>query len=75
MLNVSRDEIMKYLHENNYQYCIDITNSQDIYGRNKIRLNLIPYLEKNYNPNIQTALCRMAETMGRDKNNRKLHRC
>jgi tRNA(Ile)-lysidine synthase len=67
MLNVSRDEIMKYLHENNYQYCIDITNSQDIYGRNKIRLNLIPYLEKNYNPNIQTALCRMAETMGRDK--------
>ena len=67
MLNVSRDEIMAYLHENNYQYCIDITNSQDIYGRNKIRLNLIPYLEKNFNPNIQVTLCRMAEAMERDK--------
>jgi len=67
MLNVSRDEIMAYLHENNYQYCIDITNSQDIYGRNKIRLNLIPYLEKNFNPNIQATLSRMAEAMERDK--------
>lgn len=67
MLNVSRDEIMAYLHENNYQYCIDITNSQDIYGRNKIRLNLIPYLEKNFSPNIQATLSRMAEAMERDK--------
>ncbi|HRC80531.1 MAG TPA: tRNA lysidine(34) synthetase TilS [Sedimentibacter sp.] len=67
MLNVSRDEIMAYLHGNNYRYCIDITNSQDIYGRNKIRLNLIPYLEKNFNPNIQVTLSRMAEAMERDK--------
>ena len=67
MLNVSRNEIMDYLHENNYEYCIDITNSQDIYGRNKIRLNLIPYLEKNFNPNIQNSLYRMAEAMERDK--------
>ena len=67
MLNVSRDEIMAYLHENNYQYCIDITNSQDIYGRNKIRLDLIPYLEKNFSPNIQATLSRMAEAMERDK--------
>ena len=67
ILNVSRDEIMNYLHENNYEYCIDITNTQDIYGRNKIRLNLIPYLEQNFNPNIQSSLYRMSETMERDK--------
>ena len=67
MLNISRNEIMNYLHENNYDYCIDITNTQDIYGRNKIRLNLIPYLEQNFNPNIQSSLYRMSETMGRDK--------
>ena len=67
MLNVSRAEIMNYLHDNNYDYCIDITNSQDIYGRNKIRLNLIPYLEQNFNPNIQNSLYRMSEAMERDK--------
>jgi len=67
MLNVPRTEIEKYLKENNYESCLDITNTQAIYGRNKIRLNLIPYLEKNFNPNIQNSLYRMSETMERDK--------
>jgi tRNA(Ile)-lysidine synthase len=67
MLNVPKSEILDYLHKNNYEYCIDKTNLHDIYGRNKIRLNLIPYLEKNFNPNIQNALFRMSETMERDK--------
>jgi len=67
MLNVPRTEIEKYLKENNYESCLDITNTQAIYGRNKIRLNLIPYLEKSFNPNIQNSLYRMSETMERDK--------
>ena len=67
MLNVSKAEIMEYLHNNCYEYCVDITNSQSIYGRNKIRLDLIPYLEKNFNPNIQNTLYRMSEAMDRDK--------
>lgn len=67
MLNVSKSDILKYLHENNYEYCIDRTNLHDIYGRNKIRLNLIPYLEENFNPNIQNILFRMSETMEKDK--------
>lgn len=67
MLNVPKSEVINYLHVNNYEYCIDKTNLQDIYGRNKIRLNLIPFLEKNFNPNIKNALYRMSETMERDK--------
>ncbi len=67
MLNVQRSEIEKYLRDNNFEFCIDITNTQAIYGRNKIRLNLIPYLEENFNPNIQNSLFRMSETMERDK--------
>ncbi len=67
MLNVTKKEILEYLHENNYEYCTDKTNLHDIYGRNKIRLNLIPYLEKNFNPGIQETLYRMSESMYRDK--------
>ncbi len=67
MLNVTKSEVLNYLQENNYEYCIDKTNLHDIYGRNKIRLNLIPYMEKNFNPNIQNSLFRMSETMERDK--------
>ena len=67
MLNVSKSEVLQYLHENNYDYCVDVTNSQNIYGRNKMRLDLIPFLENNFNPNIQNTLYRMSETMQRDK--------
>lgn len=67
MLNVPKSEVLKYLNENEYNYCVDETNLHDIYGRNKIRLNLIPYLEKNFNPNIQESLYRMSEIMERDK--------
>lgn len=67
MLNVPKSEVLNYLRENNHDYCIDKTNLHDIYGRNKIRLNLIPYLEKDFNSNIQGILYRMSETMERDK--------
>lgn len=66
MLNVRKTEVLRYLKKNDFEFCIDRTNSQDIYGRNKIRLNLIPYLENNFNPNIQNTLYRMSETMEND---------
>lgn len=66
ILNVNKSEILKFLNNNNFEYCIDKTNDQDIYGRNKIRLNLIPYLEANFNPNIQNTLVRMSENMYND---------
>ncbi len=66
ILNVKRSEIEKYLIENGYEFCTDETNNQAIYGRNKIRLNLIPYLEKDFNPNIQNTLFRMSEVMEKD---------
>lgn len=66
MLNISRQEIEVYLTEQGFDWCIDKTNAQPVYGRNKIRLGLIPYLESEFNPNIQGTLCRMAEVMDGD---------
>ncbi len=66
MLNIEKKEIINYLEENEYKYCKDYTNELPIYGRNKIRLNLIPYLEENFNPNIQDILFRMSQIMQKD---------
>lgn len=66
LLGIERKEIENYLHERNIEYRIDRTNLEPIYGRNKIRLNLIPYVEKNYNPNIIDTLWRMSEVMAID---------
>ena len=45
----------------------DFTNSEELYTRNRLRLDLIPYIEENYNGNIQETLIRMAKIAAADK--------
>ena len=61
LLKVTREEIEAYIKSNNLRPNIDESNSSSDYTRNKIRNELIPYLEKNYNPNIKDTLRRYAE--------------
>lgn len=67
LLDTWRKEIEVYCNEKELQPCIDKTNLQPIYTRNKIRLQLIPYLEENFNPNIMTSLNRLSRIAGEDK--------
>ena len=60
LLGVSRAQIEEYCRENHLQFRQDATNFQTDFTRNKIRLELIPYLETGYNVNIKKALCRLA---------------
>lgn len=66
LLEISRQEIVAYLKENKLKYRIDKTNKQSIYLRNKIRNELIPYLEKNFNPKIREVLAKSAKTFAED---------
>ncbi|MEG0132864.1 MAG: tRNA lysidine(34) synthetase TilS [Clostridium sp.] len=52
IIECTRKEIENYCEINNLNPVIDSTNLQEIYTRNKIRLNLIPYIIKNFNSNI-----------------------
>jgi tRNA(Ile)-lysidine synthase len=56
LLGISRKEILEYLKKNNLSYRTDKTNSQNLFFRNKVRNNLIPYLEKNYNPTVRKTI-------------------
>jgi len=66
LIETSREDIMAFLDQGNFQYRIDKTNLEDIYHRNNIRLRLIPYLEKKYNPNLKQTLLRMAQILRQD---------
>lgn len=46
LLCVTRDEIERYLKTRGIRYCTDATNAQDTYTRNKIRLHILPYAER-----------------------------
>ncbi|HML36544.1 MAG TPA: tRNA lysidine(34) synthetase TilS, partial [Bacillota bacterium] len=67
LLDVTREEIEEYCRENGLNPRIDKTNLEPIYTRNKIRLELLPYLRKNFNPNIDAALSRLSRIAKEDK--------
>ena len=57
LLEVERSEIEEYAKENNLEYCIDKTNSQNEYSRNKIRNQIIPLLQE-INPSVVKTLAK-----------------
>lgn len=46
ILCLYRDEIESFLHDRDIDYCIDSTNTHDDYSRNKLRLNVMPELNR-----------------------------
>src|SRR5450756_686947 len=60
-LNVRRSEIERFCSEMNLAYRQDSSNLMPVYTRNRIRLNLVPLLEKEYNPELVPALLRLGE--------------
>ncbi len=63
LLYVTRQEIEAYCAENRLESRLDATNLKPDYRRNRIRLQLIPYIEKEFNPNFRQALIRTAEIL------------
>jgi len=66
LLDVPRADIEEYIKQNRLHPNMDESNEGTEYTRNKIRNELIPYLEKNYNPNIKETLRRFAELADTD---------
>jgi len=66
LLNISKAEILNYLKKNKLSYRIDRTNLESDYLRNKIRNQLIPILEKNYNPKVKTTIFNSIKSIQED---------
>ena len=64
LLTVTRREIMEYCKEYQLEPRFDSSNLKTTYLRNRIRINLLPELEKQYNMSIKDALCRTATIVG-----------
>ena len=61
LIELTREEILAFLREENAQYMIDSSNMDNIYIRNRIRNGLIPDLKKHYNPRLIENIARMAD--------------
>jgi tRNA(Ile)-lysidine synthase len=60
LLDCSRDSIRQYLNQQNIPYREDSSNTDLRYARNRIRRELLPYLEKSFNPQLAPILAREA---------------
>jgi tRNA(Ile)-lysidine synthase len=63
ILCLTRDEIETYLKENGLAYCVDATNEEDIYTRNKIRHHILPYAEQEIRHGAVTHMCELADNL------------
>ncbi|MDD3487003.1 MAG: tRNA lysidine(34) synthetase TilS [Candidatus Moranbacteria bacterium] len=66
LLNISRKEILEYLRKNRIPYRTDKSNLKNDFTRNKVRNQLFPFIEKNFNPNFQEALFHLAAASNED---------
>jgi len=63
LLNIYRREIESFLNEAKISVRVDSSNADNKFFRNKIRLELIPLLEENYNRNIKQVLINTADIL------------
>lgn len=61
LLQTKREEIEAYLSQNHITARHDESNDDNTYTRNKIRNIVLPYVEKEFNPNIVQTLQRLSD--------------
>lgn len=66
LLGVTRAELEAYCAAVQLSYCHDSTNDDTHYTRNRVRLDLLPKLAADYNPDIVLTLARTAQLLARD---------
>lgn len=63
LLEVWRDEIEAFAVRHRIPYLLDSSNLQKEYLRNKIRLDLIPLIEKEYSPNFKAMVNKISKIL------------
>ena len=63
LLEITRSQTAEFCQQFNLPIWEDTTNQNLQYSRNRIRQQLIPYLQTNFNPQVETNLAQTAELL------------
>ncbi|MDD2554889.1 MAG: tRNA lysidine(34) synthetase TilS [Syntrophaceticus sp.] len=66
LLGVTREEIENYCSSLGLSWCTDLTNLTTDYQRNRIRVELLPYLRQSFNPRVDRAVAQTAEIISEE---------
>lgn len=63
LIETTKPDLISYLDDIGQPFCKDVTNDDPSYLRNRIRHDLIPHLQKNYNPAVVDTLDRLSRIL------------
>lgn len=67
LFDLRRDDVMAYCKAVSLPYLLDRSNESRAYLRNRIRHELIPHIESEYNPQFREVLRRLGEVLRADE--------
>jgi tRNA(Ile)-lysidine synthase len=67
LLGIHKAELLAYLSGKDIAHCLDSSNDDCRFLRNRIRLHLLPLLEEQYDPGIRRALLKTAANLREDE--------
>ena len=66
LIEVFREQIEDYCRKNDLQPCLDSSNRETSFLRNRVRLNLIPYLSREYGDQVEKVLFQTTNLLRQD---------
>ncbi|HKJ64510.1 MAG TPA: tRNA lysidine(34) synthetase TilS, partial [Desulfopila sp.] len=66
LLFAAKKELVDYLHSKAIPYCIDSSNTDTAFLRNRLRLEILPSLRNHFNPALTSTLNQTADILAQD---------
>jgi tRNA(Ile)-lysidine synthase len=67
LIEVTREDVREWLRAEGLEWREDSSNFDDCYDRNRMRHDLLPLLQREWNPAVEEALARLATAFARDE--------
>ncbi len=67
LLGERKATLIDYLQRNGLRWCVDSSNAERHYLRNRVRLDLLPLLETQFSPAIRATVLRTMEIFGEEE--------